>query len=132
MKYMLLLWGNRTSWDALGVGATDGPTWPEKDAQAVFDFMNGINQELTDSGELVDGQGLADPTHTRTVRVKDGSVVVTDGPFSEAKEVLAGYYVVECESLDRATEIAVRIQQCPLPEGVDADPVEVRPIMEGC
>jgi hypothetical protein len=67
-----------------------------------------FNKELTASGEFVWGAALADPAGSRTVRVRDGLEATTDGPFAEAKEQLAGYYVVDCESIDRATEIAAK------------------------
>ena len=79
---------------------------------------------LTASGELVGGAALADVDNSRTVRVREGVPATTDGPFAEAKEQLAGYYVVDCEGIERAAEIAAE------------DPaarfwaVEVRPIMD--
>ena len=70
-----------------------------------------LSEELKANGELVDGIGLT-TANARVVRVDDGVVAVTDGPFTEAKEVLAGYYVVDC-SLERATEIAARLPEAP-------------------
>jgi hypothetical protein len=83
-----------------------------------------IMGELEQSGEWVGGEALADPSNTRTVRVRDGVPAVTDGPFVEAKEQLAGYCIVECESPERAIEIAARWP--------DARywAMEVRPLME--
>ncbi|MET8680604.1 YciI family protein [Streptomyces sp. NPDC004647] len=130
MKYMLLLLGRQESWDAMGLGAREEPVWAEEDVDMVFRFMSAVTRDLSESGELVDTRGLADPAHTRTVRLRNGVPAVTDGPFSEAREVLAGYLVVDCASLERATEIAARIASCPVPAGYDPDPVEVRPIME--
>ncbi len=80
--------------------------------------------ELWESGELIDTQAIADPSNTRTVRARGGVPVVTDGPLAEAKEHFGGYLVVDCDSVERATEIAVRwpsARFCPL---------EVRPIMD--
>ena len=76
-------------------------------------FMEAFNNELAESGELVETRGLAAPVHTRRVRLQDGVPVVTDGPYAETQEVLAGYWIVECESFDRATEIAARLADCP-------------------
>ena len=78
-------------------------------------FMEEFNNELAESGELVDAQGLAAPVHARRVQLQDGVPVVTDGPYAETQEVLAGYTIVECESFDRATEIAARLADCPAP-----------------
>jgi hypothetical protein len=65
------------------------------------------------------------------IRLQDGVPVVTDGPYAETQEVLAGYWVVECESFDRATEIAGRLSRCPGPEHVAAKAfADVRPIAE--
>jgi hypothetical protein len=82
-----------------------------------------IMKELSESGELVGGEGLADPSQSRTVRVQGGQRVTTDGPFAEAKEHLGGYLIVECESIDRATEIA---QRWPI---LGSGALEVRPLM---
>ena len=95
------------------------------EVQAACDFYENLGKELTQSGEFVSTEGLADPAHTRTVRKQGGGLVTTDGPYAEAKEVLVSFGVVDCQSHDRAVEIAARI--------VDAtgDTVEVRPIMDG-
>jgi len=75
---------------------------------------------------------LAVPVHTRRVQnLEDGVPVVTDGPYAEAQEVLAGYWILECESFDRATEIAAKLSSCPAPEHVRASAVaDVRPLDE--
>ncbi|MEW9555809.1 YciI family protein [Nonomuraea sp. NPDC050783] len=75
---------------------------------AVMAEVDTLMKELADSGELVGGQALAGPGSARTVRVRGGVPAVTDGPFLEAKEFLAGYLTVECASIERATEIAAR------------------------
>ena len=79
-------------------------------------FMESLNNELAESGELVDDPGLTAPVHTRRVQLQDGVPVVTDGPYAETQEVLAGFTIVECASFDRATEIAARLADCPAPE----------------
>jgi hypothetical protein len=133
MKYLVMVQGTQADYEAMrGNGSEQAPAWSEKDMQAMFSFMQSVNDDLAESGELVDGQGLAEPGRTRHVLSgKDGRPVITDGPYGETKEVLAGYWVLECESLDRVTEIASRITQCPVPEGTPEYPVVIRQIMEG-
>jgi hypothetical protein len=98
VKYLLLIYQNP---DAL-----ESMTEAERDA--VMAEVDTLYQELTRSGEWIGGEGLTHPSTTRTVRVRDGVPAVTDGPFGESKEQLAGYTLVECESPERALEIATR------------------------
>ena len=85
-----------------------------------------------ESGEFVDARGLAAPVHTRRIQLQNGVPVVTDGPYAETEEVLAGYTIVECDSFDRATEIAARVARCPYPAGAPGEfVIDVRPIDEG-
>jgi hypothetical protein len=98
VKYMLLIYQNPAAWDAL----------PEEERNAVMGEAGAIVDELTASGEWVGGEGLADSSNTKTVRVRGGVPAVTDGPFVEAKEQLAGYCLFECETLERALDIAAR------------------------
>lgn len=83
--------------------------WTPGDIKAPIDFQHALNKELTESGELVDAQGLAGPDQARFV-VSDGTgaPVVTDGPFPESKELLADYRMVDVETAERAIEIAAR------------------------
>lgn len=91
--------------------------------------MESFTADLAEAGELVETRGLTAPVHTRRVSLRNGVPVVTDGPYAEAQEVLAGYWIVECESFDRATQIAARLSSCPAPEHVRASAVaDVRPI----
>jgi hypothetical protein len=93
--------------------------------------MQALNEELATSGELVGTRALAAPAHTRRLKRRDGVPVVTDGPYAETEEVLAGYWVVEAASFDRATEIAAKLASCPAPADVAATAVaDVRPIDE--
>ncbi|SDJ79778.1 YciI family protein [Streptomyces indicus] len=133
MKYLVMIQGSKAGYDALsGQANEEGPAWSEKDLEAMYAFMGDLNNDLAESGELVDAQGLTSPAHQRAVsRGADGRVVVTDGPFSETKELLAGYWVLDCESLERVTEIAERITECPQPEGAPQHPVIIRPIGSG-
>lgn len=98
MKYMLLIYSDPAVWDALSAD--------ERAAMAAE--ADSLMTELKKSGEWVGGEPLADPANTRTVRVRGGVPEVTDGPFLEAKEHLAGICVVECETAERATQIAAR------------------------
>jgi len=114
VKYILLIYQNPATWE----------TFSEEERNRVMVEVGEIMEELTRSGEWVGGEGLADPSNTKTVRVRDGVPAVTDGPFVESKEQLAGYCIVQCETPERATEIAARWP--------DARywAMEVRPIME--
>ena len=134
MKYMIMLYGSQRDYDAMAGRATGGAEWTPEQVAAMHDFMGKWNQELIDSGEFVDAQGLADPVHTRRVEPgTDGKPVVTDGPYAETTEVLAGYNIVECASFDRAMEIAARVLECPGPEGQGGLYVDVRLIGgDGC
>jgi hypothetical protein len=98
MKYMLLIYQNPANWQEL----------PDGERDAIMSDAGAIVEELTASGELIGGEGLADSSLAKTVRVRDGVPAVTDGPFVEAKEHLAGYCLFECETPERAIEIAVR------------------------
>ncbi|MDQ3789568.1 MAG: YciI family protein [Actinomycetota bacterium] len=112
---------------------TDGPSWGPDDFAAMGAFMEKLTAELAESGELVETLGLTDPVHTRRVALESGVPVVTDGPYAETEEVLAGYWVVDCESFDRATEIAARLASTPHPAGANLDHdwyVDVRPTDE--
>ncbi len=133
MKYMILLYGSQQDYDALAGKAAPGrPAWSGEDFAAMGTFMAAFTGELTDSGELVETRGLTAPVHARRIRLQDSVPVVTDGPYAETQEVLAGYWIVECESFDRATEIAARLADTPGPEWVRsaAPAVDVRPIAE--
>lgn len=105
--------------------------WAPEDIKAHIDFQIALNDELTKSGELVDAQGLAGPDQAKYV-VSDGvsAPVITDGPYSESKELLAGFRMVDVESLDRVLEIAARASAAPGPNGVPIqDPIEVREVL---
>lgn len=131
MKYMMLTFGSQDDYDGMAGKGSATPAWTSEDFAALGAFMQAFNQELVDSGELVETRGLSAPVHARRVRLRDGVPVVGDGPYAEAEEVLAGYWVLECESFDRATEIAGRLSKCPAPEHVRARAyADVRPIDE--
>lgn len=132
MKYMIMLYASQQDYDLMSGKPTGEPAWSPEDVAAMHAFMASWNQELIESGEFVDARGLAAPVHTRRLQgLKNGVPVVTDGPYPETQEVLAGYTIVECESFDRATEIAARITKAPSPRETSGDYIEVRPIVEG-
>lgn len=114
VKYMIMMFGDQAAM------ADKSEEWITE----MIQFMNSVQDDLTASGELVSGLGLADPSQARTVRIQNGLPVATDGPFAESKESLAGYWLVDVESEARAVEIASRV--------VDflKEPVEVRQCMD--
>jgi hypothetical protein len=131
MKYMILTYASQQDYDAMAGKTTGRAVWSAKDFAAMGAFMEAFNKELAESGELVETRGLAAPAHTRRVQLREGVPVVTDGPFAETTEVLAGYWIVDCASFDRATEIAARLASCPAPPEAAAVAVaDVRPIAE--
>ena len=100
MKYMLLMNYPYGKWSTDSIFA-----WPEEDATAHIGFLRRFNEELSASGEYVTAQGLAVPDEAKIVRARnDGPPEVTDGPFPEAKEFLAGYWILDLESMERAVE----------------------------
>jgi hypothetical protein len=105
--------------------------WSPGDIKAHIEFQHALNQELTNLGELVDAQGLAGPDQAKFV-VWDGASapVITDGPYPESKELLAGYRIVDVDSLARALEIAAQASAAPAYNGTPIrQPIEVRQIM---
>ncbi|CAM5323301.1 YCII-related domain-containing protein OS=Streptomyces alboniger OX=132473 GN=CP975_01550 PE=3 SV=1 [Streptomyces alboniger] len=132
-KYLVMVQGTQADYEAMRGRTTEGsPAWNEQDLRAMYAHMGAINDDLSKTGELVDAQGLAEPARIRTVTLgEDGKAVITDAPYGETKELMAGYWVVECASLDRVTEIADRVTRCPQPEGAPVHPVVIRPILDG-
>jgi hypothetical protein len=131
MKYMILTYASQRDYDGMAGKPTEEPVWSAEDFAAMGAFMESFNKELEDSGELVETRGLTAPVLTRRLQLRNGVPVVTDGPYAETEEVLAGYWIVECESFDRATEIAARLSTCPAPDSVAAGAVaDVRPIAD--
>ena len=126
MRFMLL-----QNYGQVESGAPVIWEWAPEDAQAHIDFQVAFNEELTKTGELVDAQALTGPEQAKYV-VSDGknAPVITDGPYSETKELLAGYRMIDVESLDRALEIAARASAAPGPKGEPLrDAIEVREVM---
>jgi hypothetical protein len=115
MKYLLMITMNPAIFDTL----------TEAERCAIFEGHDAFQGPLRESGELVGSVGLADPSNSTTVKVRDGVPAVTDGPYLESKEFLAGFYVVDCETVDRANELAAQIPDAALTA------IEVRPMMDG-
>jgi hypothetical protein len=117
MKYVILIHSNPKS----------RHLWEELSDRQRLEFGRGhleLTKELAASGELVASEGLPDLTEAKHVSVRDGRTLTTDGPFAEAKEYLAGFYLVECDSIERAIEIAART-----PDAAYGH-VEVRPVLD--
>jgi hypothetical protein len=131
VKYMILIYGSQRDFDALAGQPGHTAAWSDQDLAKMGAFMQAWNNDLIESGEFVDAQGLTAPVHARRISLRDGVPVVTDGPYAETQEVLAGYNIVECDSFDRATEIAARLANTPHPEGATLEHdwyVDVRPV----
>lgn len=123
MKYMLLMHANKQGWD-------DMPkTWSQQDLEVMVKYMRELDEDLKDSGELVETRGLTGPDQMKTLQAQeDGEPIITDGPFSETKEVLAGYWVVDVASEARVLELAEHISRTPGPGGLPVNQaVEIRP-----
>ena len=127
MKYILMM-------NAMTAGCVYGGVsgWQKKDIQAHIACMKSLTKSLCESGELVSTEGLALPDQARIVRAGKDGAPITDGVFPEAKEFLAGYWIVDVESPQRAYEIAARASAAPGPGGVPLNmPIEVRQVMSG-
>ncbi len=126
MRFMLMQYYRQ-------VDSAMGPMteWSQADIQAHIEFQIALNRELSERGELVDAQGLSGPEAARFVSADGrGPPVVTDGPFPETKELVAGYRLIEVASLDRAIEIAARASAAPGIAGEPIrQPIEVREVM---
>jgi len=125
MKFMLMMNAPR------GTGDWGVMKWSQEDLKAHIGFMKRFSKELAAAGELVGAEGLAPPGQARLVRArKDGTPEVTDGPFAEAKEFLAGYWIVDVDRPERAYEIAARASAAPGQGGAPLNmAIEVREVM---
>jgi hypothetical protein len=117
VKYLILIYSNPASRE-IWEGFSD-----DQRAEG-FRYYAALAEELAASGELIVTEALADPSLTRRVSVRDGQTLTTDGPYAEAKELLAGFFLLECEDMERAVEVAARVPEAEL------DLVEVRPVLE--
>ena len=114
VKYMLLIYSNPESWAGLSA----------EQREALGRDHAALTEELAEQGLLVSSAGLADPITSRTVMVRNNTQTTTDGPYAEAKEHLAGFYLVECDDVDQAIEYAARMPDAKYVA------VEVRPVMD--
>jgi hypothetical protein len=127
MKFMLMMHAPR------GTGDWAVLNWSPEALQAHIRFMDKLSKDLRAEGSLVGAEGLASPAQARVVRgTKDGAPEVTDGPFAESKEFLAGYWIVDVETCEQAYAIAARASVAPGPKGEPMNiPIEVREVMSG-
>jgi hypothetical protein len=117
VKYLILIYHNPRSqaiWESM----------PQEQREQGWRHYARLNQELNDSREMIVSEALANPSEAIRIPAIDGQSLTTDGPFAEAKEYLAGFYLVDCDSQERAAEIAMRIPEAAF--GL----VEVRPVMD--
>ena len=111
MKYLALIYTEERAWEAL----------PDEARSEMYARYRAFGEAARAKGQFVDGAELAPTSTATTVRVRDGETLVTDGPFVETKEALGGYYLVECESIEEAVDLAAQIP------GAEYGAVEVRP-----
>jgi hypothetical protein len=113
VKFMLLNYLNPAIWDGL----------TEEERTVVFAGHDTFQKTANESGELVAALAMNDPTHSAVVRVRDGRATTDEGPYVESKEYLAGYYLVDCETRERALELAALVPDAAI------NVIEVRPVM---
>jgi hypothetical protein len=114
MKYVLLLWDDERAWDALS---------EDEQTSRLGEYVT-LDAEMKEKGVLAGGEGLQPPATAATVRVRDGRPITTDGPYAETKEMLGGFYVVDCATREEALEWAARIPDA------RSGCVEVRPVID--
>ena len=125
MKFMLIM------------NAPQGPyqvgQWAHEDVKRMVGYMHQLNQELKSRNQLVAAEGLTAPNEARIVRADgDGRPSVTDGPFAESKEFIAGFWIVDVKNADEAYALAAKVSTCPGPGGKPLNmPLEVRAVGEG-
>ena len=113
MQYLLLIYRSEADLGKMGAG----------ERQQMMTDYGAFTQSIVQSGHFKAGDGLQPTTTATTVRVRDGKMLATDGPFAETREQLGGYYLVEAKDLDTALAIAARIP------GAKTGSIEVRPVM---
>lgn len=125
MKYILMMNCPKNGYDSFGA-------WPKEDVQAHIGFMVQFDKDLRAEGHLVSAEGLADPRQAVVVKAGKDGAPVTDGVFPEAKEFLAGYWIIDVETPQQAYQIAARASAAPGPGGKPFNmPIEVRQVMSG-
>ena len=113
MKYLMLIYGNQEKWNSIL-----GESWPEEIAK-----QEAFNTKYRETGELLGAYGLADSVQAKLIRRQGGAPAITDGPYLETKEYIASVYLLDCESAERAEQIAADMPWA------DREPVEVWPIL---
>ena len=113
MKYLMLVYGNQEKWASI----------PAEEFPGYIAKQDAFNKKYQDTGELIGAYGLADAAQARLVRRENGLPAVTDGPYLETKEYIASFYLLDCESEERALQIAAEMPWA------DQEPVEFWPIM---
>jgi hypothetical protein len=116
MKYMVMMFG-----EAATMMETQTKEW----IREMIDFMQKVNEDLRQAGEMVDARGLADGAQATTVRFDNGAPVATDGPFAESKESMIGYWIIDVEDQSRAVDFAKKIV------AFTHGPIEIRQVMDG-
>lgn len=113
-------------------GKYDMEGWAPEDVKRMVGFMDDVNRDLKAAGQWVSAEGLVSPDQARIVKANDdGSPSVTDGPFAETKEFIAGYWIINVKNADEAYRFAARVSSCPGPGGKPLNmPVEVRAVGE--
>ena len=126
MRFMLLQYYTEPA-----SGAPIMTEWTPDEVRAHIEFQHVLNAELTERGEFVDAQGLTAPDQCKVVSVDErGAPVVTDGPYPETKELIAGYRMIDVETRERALEIAAKAAAAPGPGGAPIrDHIEVREVL---
>lgn len=126
MKFMLMMQGSQKDWESMS-------TWSQDDFKTHIGFMHDFNRRLIAAGEFVQAEGLDLPQNARVVRANPGGAPeITDGPFPETKEFLAGFWVVDVDSPERALEIAAEASAAPGKGGAPVRvPIEVRLVPSG-
>ena len=126
MKYIFMMQFPLADWKTRRL-----ELWPPQDAKAHLEFLRRFNRELVEAGEFVRTEGLGGPEQMKIVHSGNGGTpAITDGPFPESKEVLAGYWIIDVESPQRAWAIAARASAAPGPGGAPLNmPIEVHPVM---
>jgi len=126
MKYVMMMH------TPFGTGDYMLKSWAPEDVERHMDFLRAFNAELTAAGEYVDVLALAAPGGAKLVRAGKDGAPVTDGPFPEAKEFLAGYWLIDVDSPERACELAAKASAAPGPGGAPLNmAIEVRQVMGG-
>ena len=126
MKYMLMMNAPR------GNGGYNVNNWAPEDFKAHIAFMHRFNKKLMDAGERITAEGLAPPGEAKSIRANKDGTPATDGVFPESKEFLAGFWIIDVDSAERAYELAAEASTAPGPGGAPLNmAIEVRQVLSG-